>query len=262
MTDESQSSAPNDPRQELQEKILEDYPRLGPDDAFEFSCRPGISCFNKCCGDVNIFLSPYDVLRMKKRLGITSGEFLDRYTIIPVQKDMKTPVVVLKMNEDEEKACPFVDPEKGCTIYSDRPWPCRMYPVGLASPDETPGQEEFYFLIKEDDCQGFGSDKEWTIQEWMDDQEVGEYDAMGKLWGEITLHPKIQLGGVVEPDQLDMCFMSSYDLDKFRRFLFETKFFEKFDVEADLTEKLSHSQNLTECVLAGLNDSARGSRCR
>ena len=57
-----------DPTQQLQEKILEDYPRLGPDDTFQFACHPGVSCFNRCCGDVNIFLSPYDVLRLKTGL--------------------------------------------------------------------------------------------------------------------------------------------------------------------------------------------------
>ena len=48
----------DDPSVRLQEKIIEEYPRLGPDDKFEFACHPGVSCFNKCCGDVNIFLSP------------------------------------------------------------------------------------------------------------------------------------------------------------------------------------------------------------
>ncbi|NOZ21388.1 MAG: YkgJ family cysteine cluster protein [Planctomycetes bacterium] len=222
----------------LKQDILQNYPRLKPGDTFKFACHPGISCFNRCCADVNILLTPYDVLRMRTRLGLGSQEFLDRYTILPFGPQQKLPIPILKMNDDADKKCPFVDLETGCTIYSDRPWPCRMYPVGLASPDDTPGQEEFYFLLKEDDCQGFECDKEWTIQEWMDDQGVEEYDEMGKLWGEITLHPKIQLGEIVEPKQLDMCFMASYDLDKFRRFLFETKFFEKFEIEADLTEKL------------------------
>jgi len=73
VSDENAGPLPDDPREQLQEKILTDSPRLGPDDTFKFACHPGISCFNKCCGDVNIFLSPYDVLRMKRRLEMTSG---------------------------------------------------------------------------------------------------------------------------------------------------------------------------------------------
>ena len=145
----------SDPRARLQQHILEQSPRLGPDDTFCFDCHPGISCFNHCCADVNIFLSPYDVLRMKRRLGMTSSQFLDTYTILPVHKDMKTPAVVLKMDAGT-KRCPFLTDE-GCGIYSDRPWPCRMYPLGLASQKDTPDGwrgDRFYFVLKEEGCKG------------------------------------------------------------------------------------------------------------
>jgi uncharacterized protein len=224
-------------RERLQEKILEDYPRLELDDAFQFACHPGVSCFNHCCSDVNIFLSPYDVLRMKNRLGLKSSDFHDKYTIVPVQKDMKTPVVVLSMRDDGAKTCPFVT-EKGCEIYSDRPWPCRMYPLGLASPDTASQDEEFFFLLKEDVCGGFDTDKKWTVREWLEDQEVEEYDEFGKQFKEITLHPRIQQGKPLEPKQLDMYFTACYDLDKFRRFLLDTSFFEKFEVDPETIAKL------------------------
>ena len=136
MSDEEKPVSSEDSRRELEERILKDAPRLGPDDKFKFACHPGVSCFNKCCGDVNIFLSPYDVLRMKNRLGMASGDFLDKYALLPVQKDMKTPVVVLRMNDDEAKSCPFLTDE-GCGIYSDRPWPCRMFPDGMAAQKDT-----------------------------------------------------------------------------------------------------------------------------
>ena len=171
MSDEEKPSGPENARRALEEQILKDAPRLGPDDRFKFACHPGVSCFNRCCGDVNIFLSPYDVLRMKKRLGICSTELLDKYCLVPVQKDMRTPVVILRMNDDEAKTCPFLT-ESGCGIYSDRPWPCRMYPLGLAAQKDTPDGwrgERFYFLLKEKGCQGFGEAKEWTVNEWIED---------------------------------------------------------------------------------------------
>mgnify|MGYP003572990922 CR=1 FL=1 len=91
MTDEKSPSPPLDPQEQLRERILADSPRLGLDDTFEFSCHPGISCFNQCCADVNIFLSPYDVLRMKKRLSVPSTEFLDTYTRLPGPKGRAAP---------------------------------------------------------------------------------------------------------------------------------------------------------------------------
>ena len=99
MSNEKRAPLPEGSPQDLEERILKDAPRLGPEDRFKFACHPGISCFNRCCADVNIFLSPYDVLRLRQRLGITSTDFLEKYTLLPVQKEMRTPVVVLKMSE-------------------------------------------------------------------------------------------------------------------------------------------------------------------
>ncbi len=62
----------------FREKILKGYERMGLDNCFKFSCHRDIPCFNKCCGNVNIFLTPYDVLRMKNRLKMESGEFLEK----------------------------------------------------------------------------------------------------------------------------------------------------------------------------------------
>ena len=51
-----------------------------PDEVFRFACSPGVACFNACCRDLNQSLYPYDILRLKKRLKLPSGEFLERYT--------------------------------------------------------------------------------------------------------------------------------------------------------------------------------------
>ena len=47
---------------------------------FSFQCHSGLACFNKCCRNINLFLYPYDVLRLRKKLGISSDDFLDKYT--------------------------------------------------------------------------------------------------------------------------------------------------------------------------------------
>lgn len=244
MSDENAGPLPDDPREQLQEKILADSPRLGPDDTFKFACHPGVSCFNKCCGDVNIFLSPYDVLRMKRRLEMTSSEFLDKYTLLPVQKGMKTPVVVLRMNEDEAKTCPFLTDE-GCGIYSDRPWPCRMYPLGMAASKDTPDGwrgERFYFLMQEEGCQGFGEAKEWTVRQWLEDQGIDEYDEWGEAFKELTLHDFFETGGTLTPDKMHMLFVACYDLDKFREFVFESTLLDRFEVDEDFVEQMRYDE--------------------
>ncbi len=243
MSDEERPQLSDDERSRLEEKILTDTARMGLDDRFHFGCHPGISCFNTCCTDVNIFLSPYDVLRLKSRLDLTSTEFLDKYALLPVQADMKTPVVVLRMNDDEAKTCPFLG-DSGCDVYADRPWPCRMYPLGLAASKDTPDGwrgERFYFLLKEEGCQGFGEAKEWTVREWLDDQGMDAYDEWGEAFKELTLHNFFEDGGTLTPERLEMFFTASYDLDKFRDFVFESTLLERFDVDEDFVEEMRHS---------------------
>ena len=243
MSDEQHSALPKSPREQLEEKILDGHPRLGPKDCFTFGCHPGISCFNQCCGDVNIFLSPYDVLRMKNRLGMSSSDFLDKHALLPVHKGMKTPVVLLRMNDDEGKTCPFLT-EKGCGIYTDRPWPCRMYPLGLAAQKDTPDGwrgERFYFLLQEQGCQGFGEAKQWTVDEWIEDQGIDEYDDWGEQYKELTLHDFFADGGELTPEKMHMLFVACYDLDKFREFVFGSTLLERFDVDEDFVEEMRNS---------------------
>jgi len=218
--------------QRLKEEILKEYPRLKPDAEFSFGCHPGVPCFNACCADVNIFLTPYDIIRLKKRLGISSEEFLKKYTLMPFDKNLNYPVVLLQMNDDEKRTCQFVD-EKGCTVYEDRPWACRMYPLGLASPPEGEDQadEEFYFLVRDSICKGFEESKKWTVNEWMRDQGVDEYDAMGREFKEMTLHRFFREGKDLTPKRIDMFFTACYNIDKFRDFVFETTFLKKFEVD-------------------------------
>lgn len=231
----------SDARARLQQHILEQSPRLGPDDPFCFDCHPGISCFNHCCADVNIFLSPYDVLRMKRRLGMSSSEFLDTYTLLPVHKDMKTPAVVLKM-DGETKRCPFLT-EEGCGIYRDRPWPCRMYPLGLASQKDTPDGwrgDRFYFVLKEEGCKGGDEPRQWTVRQWLDDQRVDEYDEWGEAFKELTLHRFFEDGGVLSPEKLHMLYTACYDLDRFREFVFGSTLLERFEVDEEFVEEMRY----------------------
>jgi Fe-S-cluster containining protein len=222
----------------LVESIINDAPRLNADSRLRFGCHPGVACFNACCGDVNIVLTPYDVLRLRRRLGLGAEEFIARHTIVPFSKEQKLPIPLLKMGTDEKKSCPFVGPA-GCTVYEDRPWPCRMYPVGVAASGtrSRPG-EQFYFLLEEPHCRGHEGGREWTVAEWLGDQKVAEFDEFGELFKEVTLHPRLLDGPPLPPKQLELYFMATYELDRFRRFIFDSRFLQTFEVATDYAEKL------------------------
>ncbi|MCL4491319.1 MAG: YkgJ family cysteine cluster protein [Nitrospirae bacterium] len=216
--------------------------RLSLNTRFKFKCYKGIGCFTKCCSNIDIMLTPYDIVRLKTRMGISSGEFLNNYTYIHIDEKATHPFVFLKMNEDAGRECPFVTAD-GCTIYMDRPANCRYYPVGQASlkkADEKTNEtvtEEFYFFVKEEHCLGFKEDSEWTIKSWRDDQGVDIYDDMNRGWKEILFRRNLP-GHELDEKKQKAFYMACYDVDRFRRFVFETKFLEAFDVDGKRVEKM------------------------
>jgi Fe-S-cluster containining protein len=223
----------------FKEKILQEHPRLNPDHVFRFECHSGLSCFNECCGDVNIFLTPYDIIRLKNKLGISSGEFLERYTMTPFNKRSQFPVVILRMGDDDKKKCLFNAPE-GCTVYSDRPWACRMFPLGMASPGESNKEveEEFYFLLKETHCKGFECAREQTIAEYKTGQGVEDYNENSEGFKYLTTHPFFSENKMLPPEKMDMFYTVCYDIDSFRRFVFNSTFLDKFEIDPEAVERM------------------------
>ena len=82
--------------------------RLTLDDSFGFDCGPHVSCFTECCGKLELRITPYDSLRLRKRLGLCSADFLDRYTITRWRTHHGLPEIMLRMDPDSGKRCPFV----------------------------------------------------------------------------------------------------------------------------------------------------------
>jgi Fe-S-cluster containining protein len=176
---------------------------------------------------------------MRRRLNISSEEFLEKYTIQPFTKEQKLPVVLLKLVDDEMKHCSFVK-EDGCSIYEDRPWSCRMYPIGLASQktrSEDPGNE-FFFMQTDDYCEGNSSDQEWTIDEWIKDQGIEPYEQFSTLFREIVLHPNFEKGHDLTPQKMEMFHMVFYNLDKFRAFVFKSTFLKRFELAKHTVEAI------------------------
>jgi hypothetical protein len=217
--------------------ILQDSERLSLDDRFAFRCDADRPCFTSCCQDVAIVLTPYDVLRLKHALRIDSSEFLERHTLLPIAKDQRVPVVLLKM-DPETKRCPFVG-EQGCKVYGARPWACRMYPLGLAEPrTPTPKDRAFHFLVRDDNCLGHACDRSLTVRDWRAEQGVDDYDMHGTSFKALMLHEFWDRQEPLSPQKLEMYYTACYDLDRFRRFVFETTLLGTFEVDADRAEAM------------------------
>jgi hypothetical protein len=148
-------------------------------------------------------------------------------------------VLLLKMGDDEAKACPFLT-EAGCGVYEDRPWSCRMYPLGMGLPPAKAGvePEPVYFQFEDDFCKGRGEPTEWTVDKWLSNQGLFERDTLEAGYREVVSHPWFIGGRQLDPKRIEMFHMAFYNLDKFREFIFGSTFTERFELEPDLIEQL------------------------
>ena len=229
----------NDPGETSQDGI--EPRKYTADSRFKFACHKGMECYTHCCRDLNIILTPYDIIRMKNRLGLTCDQFLAIYTKAEMLARTKLPVVTMKMLDDDKKSCPFVTPQ-GCIIYEDRPVTCRYYPLGMASFREQeiePTGEDFYFMVRESHCLGFRADREWTVSEWRKDQGVEPYDEVNHGWMEFMLRKKsFGFQAELSEESRGMFFMVSSNTDKLKRFIFQSSLLDKYDVEKDVLEQI------------------------
>ena len=87
---------------------------LAGDKVIQFRCHKDVGCWNACCSNIDITLTPYDILRLKNRLNLSSGDFLKQYTV-PYEMDQDgTPGVKFRPVEGGT-ACQFMRPE-GCAV--------------------------------------------------------------------------------------------------------------------------------------------------
>jgi Fe-S-cluster containining protein len=218
---------------------------LGDREVFFFRCHEGLDCFTRCCRNLNLFLYPYDVLRLKNRLGITSGAFLDRHVDVVLRESNYLPDVLLAMNEDKEKTCPFLT-DRGCTVYPDRPDTCRTFPLEQGILFEGPkGQaKDIYFYKPPDFCLGRHEAQEWTARTWEEDQGAVVFHRMTAEWAEIKALFRRNPWGPEGPSgkRARMAFMATYNLDGFREFVFASSFLKRYKVKQEVLKRITSDE--------------------
>ncbi len=88
---------------------------LAADAPFSYECH---RCM-RCCYGKLIQVNPYEVARLARNRGLSTGAFLREY----VEPDRPY------LRRRDDGACVFLGPE-GCTVHPDRPLVCRVYPLG------------------------------------------------------------------------------------------------------------------------------------
>jgi Fe-S-cluster containining protein len=214
---------------------------------FHFSCHAGVSCFMSCCKNVDMFLYPYDIIRLKKCLQCDAESFMRQFTRLVSGDQPYFPAVMLKLNDDPEKSCPFLGQE-GCSVYADRPSACRTYPLERAV-DRSSWRgrgKDYYFLTAHSYCLGHNEPEKVTVTQWIRDQKLHDYNSLNDAWAELdTLFATNPWKGEGSggPKQ-QMAFMACYDIDGFRRLVIRERIFERFRFKKSQIEKLRNDDTV------------------
>lgn len=195
---------------------------------FSFGCNPDVACFTECCRELDLALTPYDVLCLCKELHMKAADFIDHYGVLEQDDDTIFPVLYLGMVDDGRASCPFIS-KKGCRVYNSRPGACRAYPVGRgATLDRNGTRQELYVLVREEHCKGFAEPETHTVAEWFDDQGLGEYNRINDEVLTLLQHEGVRAGMRLTREQCDNFLLALYRLDEFRELVSSPGFLDEF----------------------------------
>ena len=209
--------------------FLDSLPELKSGERFLFACNERVPCFNRCCCELTLPLAPYDVLRLRRNLGIDSDRFIKQFTTVQLYPDTGFPLPLLKMLDGPEALCPFVTPA-GCSVYEDRSAACRTYPLGRGT---RPGQgatvRERFFLVREEHCHGFDAGQTWSAGEWVAAQGLEPYNRSNDRYMQLMAMVKAS-GQPVSERMATMCLLAFFQLDRFKDFLESMGVFDKVNI--------------------------------
>ncbi len=189
--------------------------RIDPAEPFTFDCHRDIDCFTRCCRQLELALTPYDVLRLRYATGLASADLLERYVIIEQSDEDAFPHCYLSMVDDGNDSCVFLK-DSGCSVYRHRPSACRTYPLGRATIRAADRLDEFFVLLHEPHCHGFRERLVNTTTSYLESQGLAPYHLFNDRLAEITQHDRIRQGMRLTQEQSRAYILALYDLDSFR----------------------------------------------
>ncbi len=221
------------PDKDLSQRFLDEHEELAPGQGFRFACHPGVSCFGACCSALDLMLTPYDALRLRRATGQSSREFVHEYADMTAMPGAGLPLLHLHMQDTAAKRCPFSRADFTCAVYGDRPSACRTYPLGRATRPGAQGVEEQVFVIREPHCKGFQEAAEWSSASWMHDQGLAAYNASNDRFMALASSLRGQAertGQRLGQQQAGMAGLALYQPDDFQRFLMGARLLERLDM--------------------------------
>lgn len=185
-------------------------PVLGPEDTFTFACH---MC-GRCCANTDILLSPYDLVRLRRHLGCTTTDLIEKGLVEvfpggrsrlplamigfrPIGKDLTVcPFLAHVVDRDrleqrlggrpkptlEDLEAARVPDKMACAVYPARPAVCRSSPLGRvtafdpgAREGPARGEQKVILVSLGPYCQGMRAAARVTVEEWLERNGVLPY---------------------------------------------------------------------------------------
>lgn len=173
-----------------------------------------------CCKDVGelVVLTPFDIYEMKSYLNIDFDSLVGYK--IELRENNKIYLPYLKMKESN-KECSFLNEEGRCTIHSNRPNICRLFPLGRVYQDDT-----FKYFLQVGNCPKQNL-KDVKVSEWIN---IENYDLNKRFildWYKFIKALTFRLKFV--RDEAELKEINEYLLDSFYRIEIKEDFYEVFN---------------------------------
>lgn len=98
---------------------------------------------------------------------------------------------------------------------------------------------DFHLIADPSFCLGMKENTERTVDEYLGSQDLEPYEENERLLGRIASNPRFSKTSIQNPKVQEMIRMALYDLDRFRRFVLESRFLQIFQVEKEVSEKIA-----------------------
>lgn len=152
---------------------------MDPDSTFQFTCRECGGCCRRRSEPV--LLTGIDVLNIARATQMPPAKVLEKYTVRHIGEHSNLPVLALRERE-YDGSCSLL--RKGrCSIQSQKPIVCRLFPLGRYYDPQT--KTSGYFPNREY-C-GMDGGKTWSLEEWLTAFDIHRFDDDTRRWHEIIV---------------------------------------------------------------------------
>lgn len=177
-------------------EIVDNYDKMkiDPDTPFKFHCT---QCGKCCINREDIMLSPHDLFRASKELGMAPQDFVKAYCDTYLGETSHMPIVRI-LPRGYIKRCPLLKDRK-CSIHNAKPTVCAMFPIGRVirmdvneKDKKSVTAEQIEYIFTDPGC-GDNSESH-TVREWLGAFGIPLEDEFFVKWQDVImkLGPMIQ----------------------------------------------------------------------